>query len=134
MRNSFYLGWRDLASDVHCHEVTAAAGPAWTVGKQRYDFAGARRTDPVNRLLPRTVDWILELPPKARPHRLATEFARIANNLCVNWQDPEACRNCFGNLLTDRRGGRKGFPPEIVKELHRLFRYYAHSHPLRVED
>lgn len=65
----------------------------------------------------RTVDWILELAPNARPDRLAAAIPRIANALAERWSNPEAAAEYVSDLLIDRRGGRRGFPPEIKKEL-----------------
>ncbi len=112
MRNTIYRGWRDLPSST----------------SEAKDFRHVRRRDPVNRLLPQTVDWVLSLPPKVRPHLLATKFARIANLLCSTWHDPDATQHCFDDLLTDRRGGRQGFPLGVLKELQALWRHYRRIH------
>ena len=68
-------------------------------------------------ILGRTVDWILNLAPDARPAHLADSMPRIANTLAQRWSDPEAAGAYVNDLLIDRRGGRKGFRPEIKKEL-----------------
>jgi hypothetical protein len=68
-------------------------------------------------ILGRTVDWLLQLAPAARPTRLADAIPRIANALADRWSDPPAAAAYVGDLLVDRRGGRKGFPPEIKREL-----------------
>jgi hypothetical protein len=76
-------------------------------------------------LLPRTKSWIVSLPEPVRPHALAAQFARIANLLCIVWDDPPACRRCFFKLLVDRRGGRKGFPSTVLRDLNVLQAYYV---------
>ena len=68
-------------------------------------------------ILGRTVDWILTLSPYARPTHLADEIPRIANALAERWSDPDEARAYVSDLLTDCRGGRKGFPSEIKREL-----------------
>jgi hypothetical protein len=82
-------------------------------------FAWRRRAaEPTDHaMLGRTVDWLLSLAPNARPMHLADAIPRIANALADRWSDPSAAAAYVGDLLIDRRGGRRGFPPEIKKEL-----------------
>jgi hypothetical protein len=87
-----------------------------------------RRSQPVMVLLPHTKSWIVSLPEPVRPHALAAQFARIANLLCTVWDDPPACRRCFYELLVDRRGGRRGFPMAVLRELNVLSAYYVAMH------
>jgi hypothetical protein len=129
MRNSIYLGWRNLPADIHLQDVTVTGGPGWSQRKAPGQSSRQRRAQPVNKLLPLTVDWILALPPPVRPHLLAARFPRIANDICCSWHDPALCQAYFEDLMTDRRGGRQGFPVGILKELHRLWRHYASLHP-----
>jgi hypothetical protein len=129
-RNSIYRGWRALPSDVHDQDVTVR-GPTprkMCTTEPAKDYGSLRKGRPADRLLPRTVDWILALPPTLRPHLLAGKYARIANQLCTTWNDPAACRLYFDDLMSDRRGGRGGFPMGIGKELLALRRFYARLH------
>jgi hypothetical protein len=87
-----------------------------------------RRAQPALVLLPRTVSWIDNLPPAARPKRMAEHFARIANLLCVLWNEPTTCRAYLADLLLDRRGGRAGFPPVVLDEIAKLHAFYEYSH------
>jgi hypothetical protein len=128
MRNTIYRGWRDLPSDVQFTDVTVPRQGTRTGTSVPKDFRHVRRREPVNRLLPHTVDWILSLPTEVRPHLLASRFAHIANWLCSTWHDPEATRHCFDDLLTDRRGGRQGFPLVVLKELQHLRKYCRRIH------
>jgi len=82
-------------------------------------WAGRRRAaEPTDHaILGRTVDWILNLAPDARPMHLADSIPRIANALAERWNNPHAAGAFVSDLLIDRRGGRRGFPPEIKKEL-----------------
>jgi hypothetical protein len=137
MSKSVYTGW-DASVPVNLHDVTVTK-PGWSLRKgpratPPHDFARMRRLQPNTKLLPQTVDWLLGLPPKVRPHSLAKKFARIANNLCYLWSDAIACRRYFNDLLTDHRGGRQGFPAPIAQELLTLRRYFdarSSSHPGR---
>jgi hypothetical protein len=67
--------------------------------------------------------WLLRLPPKLRPMALADQFPRVANRLARDWSDAFLREFCFEDLLVDRRGGRRGFPPEVKDELLRLQRF-----------
>lgn len=77
----------------------------------------------------KTVDWILKLAPNARPHRLAEATPRIANALADRWHDPAAAAEYVTDLLVDRRGRRRGFPPEIKKELVMLHLVLRRNRP-----
>jgi hypothetical protein len=92
-------------------------------------FVHMRKHRPVLVLLPRTRQWMASLPPRVRPSCLATQYARIANLLCAAWDNPPECRQYLNDLLTDRRGGRKGFPKPVERELQLLSLYYCVVHP-----
>lgn len=77
----------------------------------------------------KTVEWILKLAPNARPHRLAESTPRIANALADRWPDPAAAAAYVADLLIDRRGRRRGFPPEIKKELVMLHLMLRRNRP-----
>ncbi|HSM23105.1 MAG TPA: hypothetical protein VK876_12960, partial [Rubrivivax sp.] len=44
----------------------------------------------------------------------------VANRIAWCWNDPDLIRQVLEDLLHDRRGGRRGFAPGIVRELQRL--------------
>ena len=71
-------------------------------------------------LVGRTLDWIVALPEAARPKRLADGYPRIANALAECWDDAARANAYIDDLLTDRRGGRRGLPPEVKEELQPL--------------
>jgi hypothetical protein len=56
-------------------------------------------------------------------------FPRIANLLAANWDNPGDCTAYISSLLHDQRGGRQGFPAEVVQDIHDLGRWYARLHP-----
>ena len=65
----------------------------------------------------RTLQWILSLRPDSRPVKLADSIPRIANEIAERWHDSEQTTGYLMSLLVDSRGGRKGFPSEIKREL-----------------
>jgi len=75
-----------------------------------------------------TVAWFQSLPAEVRPVNLSRQFPRITNRLCELWKRPARCEPYFTDLLFDRRGTRRGFPPEIKKELYALDAYYGRLH------
>jgi hypothetical protein len=94
------------------------------------DQAIARRKQtPSSDPLPITFKWVAKLQRSVQPLALLRHFPRIANMMAGMWQDPQSCRAYLHDLLTDRRGTRKGFSPEIVQELVRLRVHYEHLHP-----
>jgi len=75
----------------------------------------------------RTLQWIMSLGPDSRPVRLANSIPRIANEIAERWHDAEQTTGYLMGLLRDSRGGRKGFPSEIKRELVALH-LLARSH------
>jgi hypothetical protein len=67
--------------------------------------------------------WMLRLPPKLRPVALAEAFPRVANRLARDWSDNFMLDVCFEDLLIDRRGGRRGFPKPVLREIQRLHHF-----------
>jgi hypothetical protein len=72
------------------------------------------------RLSEAAVGWCAALPPAERPTALCERYPRIANRLALVWPDAELTSRYFDSLIIDRRGGRQGFPPEVMAELIRL--------------
>ena len=83
-----------------------------------------QNTTTVNRLLSSTIDWLAALPPNVRPLALATKYPRLANRIAQEWREPSACRKDFDDLVYDKRGTRRGFPPDVYVELLALRDYY----------
>jgi hypothetical protein len=88
------------------------------------DWASRRRAAPLNVLLNSTVRWAASLPTAVRPQVLMDRFPRLANLVAASWKEPLSFRACLDDLLTDRRGGRQGLPPDVRDELENLRRYY----------
>jgi hypothetical protein len=93
------------------------------------DWIGRRKAQPANVLLPSTRRWVNSLPLEYRPQVLLIRFGRIANLLAANWDNPSDCTAYMSSLLHDRRGHRKGFPPEVLQDIYDLRVYYARLHP-----
>ena len=79
-----------------------------------------RKSQPANIPLPRTKTWFEALPPEVRPCALMRQFPRIANLIAAAWEDLVLFEVCMDSLLTDKRGGRKGFPSDVIAELSAL--------------
>jgi hypothetical protein len=75
--------------------------------------------------------WLHELPPDVRPRASVNRFPRILNRLARYWDAPGMLEQIFGELLVDKRVGRKGFPPEILLEIRALYVHYRSLHPER---
>jgi hypothetical protein len=67
--------------------------------------------------------WLRQLPAGRRPLRLCERLPRLANRIAWCWADAALVDAVFDDLLTDRRGGRQGFPKAVVTELRRLRDY-----------
>ena len=93
-------------------------------------WAGRRKAQPVEVILPATQRWLQSLPPDVHPQALAGQFPRLANLFALNWKSPNDCVEFISSLLVDKRGGRRGFPEEVLKDIHRLRVYYATLHPI----
>jgi hypothetical protein len=87
------------------------------------DTRNRRWRQPLNQQLPAAARWVAGLPSDFQPRALLQRFPRIANDLARVWQDDTELQLQLDDLLTDRRGGRQGFPPEIHQELSMLREY-----------
>jgi len=96
-------------------------------------MAQRRRQAPAGEPLPITFRWIAKLPRSVQPLALLRQYPRIANMMAGTWPDPASYRAYLHDLLTDRRGNRKGFPPEIVQELLALRVHYELLHPAMLD-
>lgn len=98
---------------------------------QGQDWSKHRRGLPPETLLPSTTRWMETLPREFQPAAIGATFPRIANALASRWATPEALTNYLNDLLVDTRGGRRGFPVRVLRELHALKALYAGLHPDR---
>ena len=89
--------------------------------------ARLRKANPVDYLLPVSINWLKSLPREVRPIALAIKYARVVNLLVRQWDDHDACSAYFRTLLADRRGGRRGFPADVQADIRMLQEYYLYA-------
>jgi hypothetical protein len=89
-----------------------------------------RRPQPLNQQLPSTAKWVASLPAEVQLPVLLQTLPRIANAIARLWQDDAGLRQYLDDLLTDNRGGRRGFPPDVQLELILLREYCNGRYPL----
>jgi hypothetical protein len=127
---------RSPRSDVH--HVTEHSIGSQTNKQERVprasdqNWSGRRKAKPAEFLFPTTTRWMATLSPEFQPTAIGKAFPRIANTLAALWTRPDAFTSYLDDLLSDRRGGRQGFPIEALAELHALRGYYAVSRPDRL--
>lgn len=61
--------------------------------------------------------WLDRLPKEIQPGGLVQRFPRITNKLAELWSKPLYCEKYLDALMLDHRGSRKGFPPDVAKEI-----------------
>jgi hypothetical protein len=69
--------------------------------------------------------WLRRIPSGAHPKQLCRYFPRIANCIAAHWHDPLATGHLLTELMVDRRGGRRGFPPRVAADIMGLHRLHA---------
>ena len=116
--------------DLHHFERRPASSNA-NANADVTDWLPKRKAKPYERLLSPTVLWYETLPAPVRPLALCERFPRIANGLATGWRDRDATMRCLDELLTDRRGGRRGFPAVVLQELHSLRAFFEAVHGSR---
>ena len=95
------------------------------------DWSKHRKAKPVRRLLPISEKWFDTLPTDAFPAALAAQYPRIINCIAVQWNDVRWCLAYFEELLVDRRGGRRGFPADVLRDLQSLHALWHGGHSVR---
>ncbi|OYY93559.1 MAG: hypothetical protein B7Y41_12475 [Hydrogenophilales bacterium 28-61-23] len=68
-------------------------------------------------------DNLLHILQREMP-KTAANFPHVIENIKAHWAKPSQCRKCFENLLTDRRGGRQGFPLATIMEISNINEIY----------
>lgn len=71
---------------------------------------------------------IARLPAEKRPKALGTQFPHILNRLSLIWGST-AAETYFESLLIDERGGRQGFPFEVLMEIDALAEFHRRTYP-----
>ena len=102
--------------------------PAVTVTKTATNWEGKRKPGPAESLRTATIQWILKLPPHIQPRHLQVKYPRVANRIAALWSEEAGCESYLDDLLTDKRGGRKGFPLNVAQEVASIRDYYFRLH------
>lgn len=118
----------DVCHGAHINTEALTAQSA--ISDNQTDWAGRRKAQPADVLLPATRRWLDAMPNEYRPLELAKQFARLANLIASNWNNPRECSAFIYSLLRDQRGGRRGFPREVMEDIVNLRMYYARLHPI----
>jgi hypothetical protein len=92
------------------------------------DWEKRRKAQGAEALSTATIQWLVKLPPHVQPRHLQVKYPRIANKLASLWSQPAQCEPYLDELITDKRGGRKGFPLGVAQELATLRDYYFRLH------
>lgn len=87
-------------------------------------YAHLRKSNAPNEVALPARKWLSRLPHQVRPINLIGQYPRIVNRFAAAWDNPAAFGELATDLLYDFRGGRAGFPPEIVRELRVLREHY----------
>src|SRR6266542_5210672 len=90
--------------------------PAVEINKNAVNQQSKRKPAPPESLRTATIQWILKLPPQIQPRHLQVKYPRVANRIAALWGDQTGCESYLDDLLTDKRGGRKGFPLNVATE------------------
>lgn len=69
------------------------------------------------------MDWVISLPPGLRPHGACEQFPRVVNAIAASWGDPVQSLQVLDHMINDYRGGRRGFPDAVKRELAGLLVY-----------
>lgn len=72
----------------------------------------------------KTISWARGIPSDIRPRSLVIKFPRIANILADAWLTPHIFEARLKELMLDGRGGRQGFPFDVLQELSDLSNYF----------
>jgi hypothetical protein len=119
-------GWKDLNDVVQTlpqRGHSSAVDPSARL-QDSTDWTGVRKARPAEYLLPLTEKWFDGFPPDRAPCALASQYPRVCNMIAVQWNDRRGAPDLFEELLTDRRGGRAGFPPAVRRDLHAVQEFW----------
>lgn len=61
--------------------------------------------------------WFDQIPLALRPNALFELYPRVANRIALCWDDKDLLGMLFDDLLSDRRGSRRGFPAAVKCEM-----------------
>jgi hypothetical protein len=125
-KHSVLLPEADVAHGAHINTHETQCGTS----NDQSEWVGRRKAQPAEVLLPSTRRWLDSLPVESRPQALVKQYPRLANLFAANWSSPGDCSEFIYSLLHDQRGGRRGFPREVIDDISSLRMYYARLHPI----
>jgi len=118
-----HQGFTDSDIAFFRHETDRSSGQKKPPGPMLEEARRLLRSKPNPRdasMSEMTVVWLLRLPEHIRPLALCEQFPRIANRIALCWDDPKLTAIVLQELLTDRRGNRRGYTAEVKSELQVL--------------
>src|SRR5215467_15159757 len=121
-RNLYPSLTEDIQGEVHprTRKTSSRQSRPQQAGEPPGTYEHLRKGAPANSAFPRTLKWADELPPRVKPVALMRQFPRIANLIAAAWDDLVQFEMYMDSLLTDKRGGRNGFPTDVIAELGAL--------------
>jgi hypothetical protein len=126
---SIYRKFKSVPRDNLHYFSTQRAASDKLASRPESEWLARRKASPCEELLTTTARWYASLPSAVQPEVLRARFPRIANGLAAGWHDRDTTKRYFDDLLTDRRSGRRGFPADVLEELHRLKIFYEALNP-----
>ncbi len=87
----------------------------------------ARLPAAARQLSPQAQRVLASLPVSVSLARSCAGFPVAVERLLGQWRDPRSFRATLDSMLIDSRGGRQGFPFDVVTELGALRHYYDSS-------
>jgi hypothetical protein len=134
MRNSIFVYYPDYSAKLQEQEQAKLqekkSGPALP------KFDHLRKDLDARHLKVRrsTIAWARSIPSTFRPRVLVIKYPRIANSLAEAWQHPRMFERQLRALMHDDRGGRKGFPFDVVQDLANLQSYFEQQNKAPGQD
>jgi len=126
---SIYLKFKSAPRDNLHYFPTQHGASHEPASRPEIEGLARRKANPCEELLTTPARWYASLPTVVQPEVLRARFPRIANGLAAGWHDRDTTTRYFDDLLTDGRGGRTGFPADVLEELHRLKTFYEALNP-----
>jgi len=68
----------------------------------------------------KTESYLRSVPNLKYPSALVAAFPRIANQIVALTTNVEALKAYFDSLTNDMRGGRQGFPFDVLMDIHAM--------------
>ena len=110
----------DVYRDVHTIRPQIPRSDLQRFDVEQEGHRHLRKAGPANTPLPRTLAWFASLPSEVQPSALLRQYPRITNLIAATWGDSKAFDSYMESLLTDKRGNRRGFPRDVLRELGAL--------------